>query len=401
MSHYQVIFDGTTAPGHSVDQVKQRLCRLFKKDRAAIERLFSGRPVAIRKNIDHATARKLKNAMDQAGALCRIEKIASAKVEKGRTEPAPSKNETQGVSVVTPVKCPALLQYAPLTCAEISAWDKGINLNRKDRQEIPFSAIGMASVFQDSSDNAHPLKFMFFLYDQPRPLLANAETIRFKDFPGGSGSSLIDSLRSFVKLLVSRHPRLILDVETYRFLQKGRPQLLDRGIDAFATSLGKALETQVPVTAAPEKELGNAANRVLPGTVVDEVASSAGSYQATSQGAAAVKKNEPELTPEQRRTLRSRHRRKAVIFLVLSIFFGLGFAGTTTNVIQELNRDDSQPSFYRNIAPNMPALKRQLELLEYNRKMNKVTMTLSLVVCFVLTLFFFGRSRHHFRQARE
>ena len=254
MSNYQVIFDGTIAPGHSVDQVKQQLLRLFEEDATFVERLFSGRPVTIQNNIDEGAAQRLKNLMEYSGAICRIELITEAQSSAGDSGPIPLAKKTQSTLLITPVKCRALLQYAPLHCPEISAWDEGINLNRKDIQEIAFSALRMVSVFEDRTDSARPFKFMFFVHELPRPLMVNGEKIRFNEFPGGSGTSLVDSLRIFLELLVDSNPGLILDIETHRFLQKGRPQLVDKGIDVFAASLGKALETQVSVMEVRKKE---------------------------------------------------------------------------------------------------------------------------------------------------
>ena len=69
---YKLIFEGNIQPGHKEKTVRQSLKALFKADKAKMERLFSGAPMIIRKNLTEEKIRPYEKAMVKAGAVCRI-----------------------------------------------------------------------------------------------------------------------------------------------------------------------------------------------------------------------------------------------------------------------------------------------------------------------------------------
>lgn len=69
---YSVIFEGRVMPGKSAGMVKERLKSALKTDDQGIAKLFTGSPVAVRKNTDLATAEKYKQVFATAGAFCDI-----------------------------------------------------------------------------------------------------------------------------------------------------------------------------------------------------------------------------------------------------------------------------------------------------------------------------------------
>jgi len=69
---YNVIFEGRLMPGKKVEVVKQRLQSALKTDDEGISKLFTGGPVAVRKNTDLATAEKYRRVFTAAGACCEI-----------------------------------------------------------------------------------------------------------------------------------------------------------------------------------------------------------------------------------------------------------------------------------------------------------------------------------------
>ncbi len=73
MTLYNVVFEGELLPGQDADAVKKRLRSLLKTDAEAINRLFSGGPVHIRKNVDEPTGRKFELVFKKAGAVCFLE----------------------------------------------------------------------------------------------------------------------------------------------------------------------------------------------------------------------------------------------------------------------------------------------------------------------------------------
>ena len=66
---YNIIFRGEIAEGKDIGEVKKNLASLFKVNDEKIEKLFSGRPVNIKKNVEQSTALKYKAAIEKAGAL--------------------------------------------------------------------------------------------------------------------------------------------------------------------------------------------------------------------------------------------------------------------------------------------------------------------------------------------
>ena len=59
-------------PGKNAEMVKERLKSALKTDDQGISRLFTGSPVAVRKNTDLATAEKYKQVFAAAGAYCDV-----------------------------------------------------------------------------------------------------------------------------------------------------------------------------------------------------------------------------------------------------------------------------------------------------------------------------------------
>ena len=75
MSRFNVVFRGEILPGKDAGNVKKRLRTYLKTDAEAIERLFSGEPVAVRKDVDAATGQKFEKVFSTAGAICYLEPI--------------------------------------------------------------------------------------------------------------------------------------------------------------------------------------------------------------------------------------------------------------------------------------------------------------------------------------
>lgn len=66
---YDVYFAGQVQEGHDPGQVRAQLGKLFKANEQTLDRLFSGKPSAIKRGCDRDTALKYKTAMERAGAV--------------------------------------------------------------------------------------------------------------------------------------------------------------------------------------------------------------------------------------------------------------------------------------------------------------------------------------------
>ena len=72
-SRFKIVFDGALRPGVESTTAKLNLAELFKSDVAAIEKLFTGRPVALKRDLSRPDAETYLTALHNAGVDARIE----------------------------------------------------------------------------------------------------------------------------------------------------------------------------------------------------------------------------------------------------------------------------------------------------------------------------------------
>src|SRR5688572_26303600 len=72
-TRYKIVFDGALQPGVDFTTAKLNLADLFKSDVAAIERLFNGRTVALKRDLSHSDAQTYLQALNKTGIDARIE----------------------------------------------------------------------------------------------------------------------------------------------------------------------------------------------------------------------------------------------------------------------------------------------------------------------------------------
>jgi uncharacterized membrane protein YhaH (DUF805 family) len=70
---YKIVFDGALQPGVDITTAKLNLADLFKSDVAAIERLFNGRAVALKRDLSHSDAQAYLQALSKTGIDARVE----------------------------------------------------------------------------------------------------------------------------------------------------------------------------------------------------------------------------------------------------------------------------------------------------------------------------------------
>ena len=88
-SKYNVIFEGRAADGIDTETAKSNLQNLFKMDRAAIDKLFSGKRTVLKMDVSSELAKKYENALGKAGAAYSIEPVLSV-LETPAIESEPS-----------------------------------------------------------------------------------------------------------------------------------------------------------------------------------------------------------------------------------------------------------------------------------------------------------------------
>jgi len=103
---YKIVFNGELMPDAVLSSVKENLARLFKGDPARIDSLFSGAPIALKRDLAEHEAEQYLNALRKAGANVRKEPDQAAALSLVPTEehadPAPA--ETSSPRMTCP-KC--------------------------------------------------------------------------------------------------------------------------------------------------------------------------------------------------------------------------------------------------------------------------------------------------------
>ncbi|SDW77067.1 hypothetical protein [Thiocapsa roseopersicina] len=69
---FDLSYKGDLVPGADPARARERLTALFKLSEAGAERLFTGRPVIVKRNADAATAARFTEVFEQAGALLTV-----------------------------------------------------------------------------------------------------------------------------------------------------------------------------------------------------------------------------------------------------------------------------------------------------------------------------------------
>ena len=72
-NRFKIVFDGALLPGVESTTAKLNLAELFKSDVEAIEKLFTGRPVALKRDLSRPDADTYLTALKNAGIDARIE----------------------------------------------------------------------------------------------------------------------------------------------------------------------------------------------------------------------------------------------------------------------------------------------------------------------------------------
>ena len=80
-NRFKIMFDGALLPGVDITTAKLNLAELFKSDVSAIERLFSGRPVALKRDLSHSDAQTYLQALAKTGIDARIESEPSIELK--------------------------------------------------------------------------------------------------------------------------------------------------------------------------------------------------------------------------------------------------------------------------------------------------------------------------------
>lgn len=88
-TRFNIVFDGGLMPGVDTTTAKLNLAELFKSDVSAIERLFTGRKVALKSNLSQSEAQQYLDALNKSGIDARIEAEPAVQLSLGEVQDAP------------------------------------------------------------------------------------------------------------------------------------------------------------------------------------------------------------------------------------------------------------------------------------------------------------------------
>ncbi len=139
---YRVVFEGEILEGSQVQEVKRALAKLYNTREDQVERFFSGKRLAVKKDVDYETAMKYVKAFERAGAVCRIEELET---HTGLEQPLVLEKDTEKPSQQDDVMvCPKCqfeqaLSEECLRCGIIiSKYSEGVNAPESKRKEEGF-----------------------------------------------------------------------------------------------------------------------------------------------------------------------------------------------------------------------------------------------------------------------
>jgi hypothetical protein len=94
-SRFDIEFSGELVQGADSREVRERLRDLFKLPPNSLERLFSGRPLVLKRDLDPATAARYADAFRGAGAILRLTPSATAAGRGAPEQTAPQEEVPQ------------------------------------------------------------------------------------------------------------------------------------------------------------------------------------------------------------------------------------------------------------------------------------------------------------------
>lgn len=71
--HFKIVFEGQLRTGVDLETARLNLAQLFKSDVSSMDRLFTGKPVTVKRGLTHDDAQRYMKALNDAGVEARIE----------------------------------------------------------------------------------------------------------------------------------------------------------------------------------------------------------------------------------------------------------------------------------------------------------------------------------------
>jgi len=197
---YQIVFCGEIDPGQDRNEVEKQMSALLKSSPEKIKKLFSGREIIIKKDVDHQTAQKFKKAFETTGAVCKLVEIMTdleADVE--------IVEEVQYPATITMIVCPKCdhRQTSGDECEkcgftfQIESEKKSSSVQRAEakRKTVPHK-----EVFEDTQPE-HAITPEASLFEAPAEVLKKY-LMSLKNFSADYGRRASEALKRLILFLV-------------------------------------------------------------------------------------------------------------------------------------------------------------------------------------------------------
>jgi uncharacterized membrane protein YhaH (DUF805 family) len=119
--HFKIVFEGNLRNGVELETAKLNLAQLFKTDIGAVDRLFSGKPVTVKRGLAREDAARYLKALNDAGVDARIEPEAPIVLSLEELEEPPATSQSFEPTATSP--------YAPPRSAVAHDWPDVGELN--------------------------------------------------------------------------------------------------------------------------------------------------------------------------------------------------------------------------------------------------------------------------------
>ncbi|NEV64272.1 hypothetical protein [Thiorhodococcus minor] len=103
-ARFDISFSGTLKPGADPAWTREQLRVLFKLDDKGLDRLFSGKPALIKRNVDADTADRYRRVFDETGAIVDVLPAGEAKrssPESGGADHPSAQPTTEGAKATS------------------------------------------------------------------------------------------------------------------------------------------------------------------------------------------------------------------------------------------------------------------------------------------------------------
>ena len=228
---YSILFKGEAAEGENLDLVKSHFAKLFKADDTKIAQLFSGKVVALKKQISRDDAAKFQQLFKKTGAKIYLKEDATS---------IPAKQST-----ITPAPSAPIKTNSQAT--------QSTQINARDVANTPASnsAITQAATQNNTTVNDEP-------YQKPHFQSVNIDDVNFDLSPTGADLLLSDEKTQFVEANIDTSTMDLAAAGSLLDVLKKETPPPAPDVDHISTAdVGVTLGTPSPITENINPDISN------------------------------------------------------------------------------------------------------------------------------------------------